>query len=265
MIKKPLRILVAEDNQMNLELVCYMLEQMNFDYCVAEDGAGAVDIFKKDHISLILMDCHMAGMDGFQATQEIRRIESEASDGRHVPIVALTAKAIMGDKKKCLEIGMDDYLSKPFKFDQLKGLLNKWLALENLSTALPGQDEIASDAAENNETPNVDFQSVEAVIKDPEIIKKLMRLYIEQTRLYIDDICSAADNNDRKKLKFAAHALKSSSATLGIKKVAQTCQEIEFWQPEKGMLSIPLLVSRLTEEFAAAVPVLQDYVKRLGE
>ncbi|MFT5140484.1 MAG: CheY-like chemotaxis protein [Rhodothermales bacterium] len=174
MTKKPPHILVAEDNQINLELVSYMLEQMNYGYSVAEDGAVAVEKFNNESISLILMDCHMGGMDGFQATQEIRRIESEASDGKRVPIVALTANAIMGDKKKCLEIGMDDYLSKPFKFRQLQQLLEKWLLAEDESAATPAKEKGPADISDNSEMKDVDFQSVEAIYQNPQFMKKLV-------------------------------------------------------------------------------------------
>ncbi|MDX2349156.1 MAG: response regulator [Porticoccus sp.] len=265
MMSKPRQVLVVEDNQMNLELVCYMLEEMDYEYIVAEDGAVAVEKFKKDDVSLILMDCHMAGMDGFQATQEIRRIEGESSTGRRVPIIALTANAVMGDKNKCLEVGMDDYLSKPFKFDQLQGLLEKWLAMEKLPTVLLADDDRVSEISENSASADIDFKVIEGVCSDPAIIKQLIKAYFDQAEHFLEEIRCAADNDDINKLIFSAHTLKSSSANLGINNVAQTCHDLEHWHLEKGELSIPLLVSRLEKEFASAVPALQNYERRCCE
>ncbi|HEB28206.1 MAG TPA: response regulator [Porticoccus sp.] len=267
MMSKPRQVLVVEDNQMNLELVCYMLEEMDYEYIVAEDGAVAVDKFKKDDVSLILMDCHMAGMDGFQATQEIRRIEGESFAGRRVPIIALTANAVMGDKNKCLEIGMDDYLSKPFKFHQLQELMTKWLAIEQPFAVLSEEEQTVSEVVENenSESEDIDFQVIEGVCSDPAVIKQLIKAYFDQAQHILNEIRCAADNDDINKLKFSAHTLKSSSANLGINNVAQICHDLEHWHLEKGNLSIPLLVSRLEQEFASAVPALQNYERHCCE
>ena len=264
MVKKSTRILVAEDNRLNLDLVCYMLEKMHYEYSVAENGVQAVEKFKEDNFSLILMDCHMSPMDGFEATRQIRQIEDEASDGRRVPILALTANAIIGDRQKCLEMDMDDYLSKPFKFQQLHNLVEKWLAPQDQSSAIEAKEETVSEQTNSDETAVVNLTSIEAIFKDPEQIRRLIQMYIEQSRLYLDDIRSAADNNDLEKLGFTAHALKSSSAYLGISQVVQTCRELENLRYEKDVRPAEQLVSRLADEIAAAVPLLQDHETRLG-
>lgn len=264
-MSKPRQVLVVEDNQMNLELVCYMLEEMDYEYIVAEDGAVAVEKFKKDDVSLILMDCHMSGVDGFQATQEIRKIEGESSAGRRVPIIALTENAVTGDKNKYLEIGMDDYLSKPFKFNQLQALLEKWFAMEKPSTVLLEDEDREGEVSAKSDSEDIDFQVIEGVCSDPAIIKQLIKVYFDQAQHFLDEIRCAADNDDINKLNFSAHTLKSSSANLGINNVAQTCHDLEHWRVEKGDLSIPQLISRLEQEFASAVPALQNYERRCCE
>ncbi|MFT5140678.1 MAG: CheY-like chemotaxis protein [Rhodothermales bacterium] len=258
-MNKPARILVAEDNRMNLELVCYMLEKLNYEYGVAEDGAQAVEEFKNNAYSLILMDCHMAGMDGFQATKEIRRIESEATDSRRIPIVAVTANAILGDRKRCLKMDMDDYLSKPFKFQQLQDLLEKWLVTENHAAARSTKEQNVENVASESDAILVDLQSMGGVFNSPEMIEKLIQTYLSQAPIYMQDIRSATDSNDMDKMAFAAHALKSSSAFLGVHSVAKTCNELEKVRLGKEELSVQYLVSRLTSEFSAAVDALRNY------
>jgi signal transduction histidine kinase len=119
------RILVVEDNLINQEVASALLETLGVTCSLAENGRIALEMLTKPHhFDLVLMDCQMPEMDGFEATRQIRRHES--GRGAHVPIVALTANAMVGDRELCLAAGMDDFLSKPFQLKQLADLLNKW-------------------------------------------------------------------------------------------------------------------------------------------
>jgi CheY-like chemotaxis protein/HPt (histidine-containing phosphotransfer) domain-containing protein len=259
MIDQSFRILVAEDNQLNMDLVCYMLENMHLPYSVAINGAEAVEIFKKEKIAAVLMDCHMPVMDGFQATSEIRRLENETSDGGRVPILALTANAIMGDRKKCLEMDMDDYLSKPFKFQQLKSLLDKWLSRDDPSADPPVETSESHKSPAVSDTAIVDLSSIEAVFKDPERVRKIIQKYIEQAGKYLQDMRLASEDENMPDLRFAAHALKSSSAYMGLSQVSQTCKELELFQEGKSALTVYQLIARLEQELTTATPILRDY------
>ncbi len=119
-------VLLVEDNPVNQEVALGMLEALGCRVEVSFEGRKALEAMKDTDYDLILMDCHMPGMDGFEATREIRRLEHEAG-GRRVPIVALSADVQAGIVEKCHEVGMDDYLCKPFILSQLRGLLEKWL------------------------------------------------------------------------------------------------------------------------------------------
>jgi CheY-like chemotaxis protein len=120
------RVLVAEDNPVNSEVATIMLEELGITVVRAEDGRQALANAQADNFDLILMDCQMPEMDGFEATRRIIAHE-RTQDLPHTPIVALTGNAIRGDREACLEAGMDDYLAKPFEFDDLVAILDRWL------------------------------------------------------------------------------------------------------------------------------------------
>jgi CheY-like chemotaxis protein len=117
------RVLVCEDNAVNQKLAARMLEKMGCRIDVAANGKEAVSMALAMPYDLVLMDCQMPEMDGYQATQEIRIRMGE----RHVPILAMTANAMQGDRDKCIAAGMDDYISKPMKIEALRDALNRWL------------------------------------------------------------------------------------------------------------------------------------------
>jgi len=122
---RKIKILLAEDNEANQFLIKALTKAKNWNITVVENGQEAVEAFKKDEFNLILMDVQMPLMNGYEATMMIRDIEKER--GTHVPIIALTAYAMKSDKDMCIEAGMDDYISKPFKrqifLDSIEGFL----------------------------------------------------------------------------------------------------------------------------------------------
>jgi len=135
----PGRILLAEDNPVNQEVAVAMLELLGHRVEVASDGHEALEALERTSFDLVLMDCQMPGPDGFEATARLRENEAgadaaEASGSRRVPVVAITASAMQGDRERCLAAGMDDYLSKPFTLPQLGSVLAKWLPEAPAST-----------------------------------------------------------------------------------------------------------------------------------
>lgn len=116
-----LHILVAEDNPINQKLILRQLEKLGFMAQLVGTGEEALTVIQQTHFDLVLMDCQMPGIDGYQAATAIREM------GKDIPIIALTASALQGERERCLESGMSDYLSKPYTQQALKETLNRWL------------------------------------------------------------------------------------------------------------------------------------------
>ena len=129
------RVLLVEDNAVNQLVGGNMLTKLGFDVTVRGDGRAALQAFAESEYELVLLDCHMPEMDGFEAAREIRRLE--LGTGRHQTIVALTASALEGDRERCLAAGMDDYLSKPFKAADLRSVLDRWVARASTPSSAP--------------------------------------------------------------------------------------------------------------------------------
>ncbi len=119
------RILVAEDNEMNQKLIQVILEKSGFQFFLVDDGNKAVEMYQNEKFDLILMDCQMPILDGLSATKIIREFEKQ-NHRTQIPIVALTANSMKGDREKCLESGMNDFLSKPFKMNELVETIKNW-------------------------------------------------------------------------------------------------------------------------------------------
>lgn len=130
------KVLLAEDNLMNQKVATRVLEKMGCEVQIAQNGKEAIAMWKQSNYDLIVMDCHMPLVDGYEATIEIRKLEQkiqtqEKSKKKRTPILALTADAQVGNRKRCLASGMDEYLTKPINVAALRQILEKWISLEN--------------------------------------------------------------------------------------------------------------------------------------
>jgi osomolarity two-component system sensor histidine kinase NIK1 len=123
--EKGLIVLLVEDNLLNQKITTYNLRKFNHNVTIANNGLEAVNIFKNQKFDLILMDIMMPVMDGLEATKEIRKIESESADSTRIPIIAVTANTLDNDKDKCISLGMDDFIAKPFDMNQLNRILTE--------------------------------------------------------------------------------------------------------------------------------------------
>jgi CheY-like chemotaxis protein/HPt (histidine-containing phosphotransfer) domain-containing protein len=229
-------ILLAEDNRVNREITTEMLEKFGCQVSTAQTGQEAVELTRREHFDLIFMDCQMPVMDGFEAARHIVALKA-AGDIAPVPIVALTANAMKGDRERCLESGMDDYLSKPLRKTNLEAILLKWLRarLESIAeAALPLEAAQAQEAQKKDgalplaESCGID---VEAFGVASEILREKLKLvasyYLEDAENYVGRIASALEKNDPLDVITPAHTLKSSSRQFGVSRLAEFAERAE--------------------------------------
>ena len=265
------RVLLVEDNAVNQLVAQTFLEELQVDVAVANNGRTAVERVSSERFDLVLMDCQMPDMDGFEATAIIRQKERIGSRGRAIPIVALTANAVEGDRERCIAAGMDDYLSKPFNRDQLAALLVRWLP-DLPRTAPPSiADPVKPDAALTTVVPataatvlgeSVDANALNAFRDLPGsngalLVHQMIDMYLTDTPVRVGQMQAAADRGDVTALRIAAHSAKSSSAFVGAQRVAGLCKELELMAPENVTAIAPPILLQLASEVALVMESLR--------
>ena len=223
------RVLLAEDNVVNQEVAVSLLESLGCQVTSADNGEAAVSKLTAGSHDVVLMDCQMPRMDGFDATRAIRCHEREAGTGR-IPIIALTANAMRGDRERCLAAGMDDFVSKPFRLDELRRTLERWVA----QAPPPGRPatSLAREASAPPPSQELDEQALAelAALRKPggaDLLGRVARLFREKTPALLSDIEDAARRRDGDALGAAAHSLKSSAACVGALGLAESCERLE--------------------------------------
>lgn len=223
-------ILVAEDNPVNIQVVVRLLQQRGYHVEVVNDGAAAVEATRRLQPGLILMDCQMPDVDGYEATREIRRWEAQT--GGHVPIVALTAHALPQDEERALAAGMDAYLSKPLRPVALDSVLARWFP-----EAPPSASPVDADALSALRNLGGD---------DPTFLPDLIGLYLTDSPRRLQRLQTAAVDGDLEMVREVAHALKGSSRYVGAKALAELCGQVE-----EGARGGTVLAAGLVEEVIA--------------
>lgn len=247
-----LRILVAEDNPMNQLLVRRILEGMEIPYELAQTGLQALELVKLETFDLVLMDIQMPEMDGYEATRSIRQLPAPKGE---IPIIALTAHAFAEEKAKCLTVGMNDFLPKPFQPDQLRQKLRQLLVGEIPSEVLPNAV---------NQDSLYDLQDVDALCAGKMTFKlELLELFLQEAPLALSKMENAIQKQDGEALRRAIHAFKPSVILLKIRGGETLILEMHALADEgKTQECIPLLAS-LTQtlelvfvELAKELPLL---------
>ncbi len=227
------RVLLAEDNTVNQYVACGLLNKLGVDVVVTRDGHEVLEALSREAIDLVLMDIQMPGMDGFEATQRIR--ERETNDGTpHLPIIAMTANAMAGDREACLAAGMDDYLAKPVKLEVLRSLLSRWLPRSSGARSTPQVEatlfEVESMLAAPDDTHEdaVDIEVLQELrLTLQNRFRPMLAAFLEETPRWLSQLRAALDINDSVGLRAFAHGLKSSCANLGATGLAELAGQIE--------------------------------------
>lgn len=245
------RVLLAEDNLVNQEVAMAMLQKIGVSARVATNGKDAINLLWEGSFDLVLMDCQMPVMDGFEATRKIREKET-SHQSAHIPVIALTANAIVGDREICLAAGMDDYLSKPFTAEQLHKVMSNWLPQRT-----PDEMEALRDA----ELPEVKIdKKVMQQLRSlkPDLLVRVIQLYREGTPKLLDEIDAAIATGSPTELYKAAHSLKNSSANLGIMDITEIARELEAQGRAGSLEGTDILLRKLRALYDATLGALKD-------
>ena len=256
-----IRLLLVEDNIVNQKVAVSMLNKIGLDFIdIAEDGKQAVSMVQNKSYDLVLMDCQMPVMSGYESTGVIRKWEMTQHLPR-LPIVAMTANAMTGDREKCLASGMDDYLSKPIKVDVLKEKLAHWLISDTYG--LPADDD--NNSAEENEMPEINhsdqtlidetiFNTLKELMEDD--FQDLLESYKEDAQKLLKDLKSSSTEADLDIMVRAAHTLKSSSNNIGATALANVAFEIETLGKDNNLVKAGSLIPSLKSLLAQTLKAL---------
>lgn len=252
------KILLAEDNLINQEVVKDMLSQIGCQVTVVENGRQALQTLANETYDLVFMDCHMPELDGFSTTRYIRQAEQAVPGSKHIPIIALTANAMQGDRERCISIGMDDYVSKPLKSETLQTMLLRYLFPKEYQPIINqlGEEERADNlekVVENSQSLPMEtsaeetsqlaiskqYASLDEVLSG-EVLSKMQRemknrginwlidLFLKELPNYIKELDKALNSENGQTVYAAAHKFKGGCANLGATNMVALCKELEL-------------------------------------
>ncbi len=251
-------VLMAEDNEINRDVMAQQLQLLGYEAEVAVDGQEALQMWQSGRYSLLLTDCHMPKMDGFELTAAIRRAEPA---GQRKPIIAITANAMQGEAERCHAAGMDDYLSKPLRMHELGAMLAKWLSSP---AALPPAREVKPWQADPAVVWQADMLG-SVVGPDVAVHKRLLEKFILNARRQIAALEQAVLAEDLQALTQTAHTLKSAARTVGAFALGELCQSLESagrtGQPEAcaGLMKpVPAAFEQVSAQIEAHCAMLTE-------
>lgn len=259
---KGIRVLVAEDNPTNQEIALAILESAGIFVEIAKNGKEAVEAVHRSHFNAVLMDIQMPEMDGYEATKIIRQDSRFTS----IPIIAMTAHAMKGDEEKCLEAGMDGYISKPINQERLFYIIWKSMGRqEPISAKEPeavSEETVVAEAGElPDRLPGINIKDALKMLNiDKDIFKGILIKFLGSNKDTMSKIRSAFESEDWESLMQSAHSLKGSSANIGANDLQEAAYELEKASKD-GVVKPPALF--LIEKVEAALKQVQESLQSL--
>ncbi len=260
-------LLLVEDNPINQQVAGAMLAKLGLEMSLANNGREAVNMVRAHKFDLVLMDCQMPVMDGYEATAAIRQMETGRD--KRLPIIALTANSMQGDEQKCLDAGMDGFLAKPFTLTQLQVLLARWL---QPAIGLQSRDAQPVNPAEATPPANsaaINVHALESLCELDEaggkdLMKKVLRIFLESAQQSVVQIEHAIHAGDSKVLSRAAHTLKSSTANVGAETLSGFYRQLERLGREERIEEARAILDQVKREHHRAVSSIQEILMGAG-
>jgi CheY-like chemotaxis protein len=245
-------VLLAEDNEINREVMQEQLRRLGYASETAKDGVAALAMWSTGRYAVLLTDCHMPKMDGFDLTTAIRQTEPA---GTRFPIVAITASAMQGEAARCLAHGMDHYLSKPLRMVELGPLMSRLLPRADAQSAPPAAS-VGDGLAPNAIWDPLALQ--EAVGDSLPLQRRLLEMFLRNSEVQVNAIRTAAESGVCLKVADEAHSLKSSARTVGALKLGDLCEKIESAGSAGDVGSCQELVRGFMADYTAARDAIEN-------
>jgi two-component system sensor histidine kinase/response regulator len=255
--RRRIRILLTEDNPTNQKLVVALIKKAGHSADVVESGQKAMEALNRTSYDLVLMDVQMPEMDGFEATKAIREMEGE---NKHTPIIAMTAHAMKGDRERCLQAGMDDYVSKPIEPKKLFETIKKWTQTPDPKKASLWQERSQKSAGLKNSP--LDFDDALAKLdNDKALLEEMLREFLDSAPSQLKILDEAAKNGDAEMVEKEAHSLKGAAANLSAHRVADIALKLELLGREKDLSGAKEIIGNLKAELTG----LEEYSNQLSK
>jgi CheY-like chemotaxis protein/HPt (histidine-containing phosphotransfer) domain-containing protein len=264
----------------NQEVAKCILISLGCRVDLAENGCQAVEMSENASYDLIFMDCQMPVMDGFAATRAIRTRESGENKGSscicsNLPIISLTANALSGDRDLCLAAGMDDYLSKPFNFEQMRAILKQWLPDKCVRAALPDEVGLAANSPNTAAPEAIPPDDASAIFNRNElkvrlggneaVIERFVAMFIGNTTNSLVSLKDAVEKGDCEKIRLHTHALKGAAGNIAAGTMRKLATAIETDAETGGLTNVTQLFMSLEKAFTAFKSVVGDSEPSLSE
>ena len=252
-----LKVLLVEDNLTNQKVAQTLLSRYGINVETASNGREALRLLAQKRYDAVLMDVQMPDLDGYETTAAIRDPKSEVLD-HHVPIIAMTAHALRGDREKCLEAGMDDYVSKPFKIQELLSALSR----NSKRTAFQEESPVKKTEEDGQAPPPVFDREglLERLAGDEDMLLQVLETFLQDAERLVADLTAAAQAPDAESLSKAAHALKGAAGSTGAMRLMHIAKQIEeparkgqIQEAAKLAASLPEELDRFRKTFQAEV------------
>jgi CheY-like chemotaxis protein len=265
-------ILVAEDNVVNQRLAVGILEKRGHTVVVVDNGRKAVEETQAQTFDIVLMDVQMPEMDGLQATAAIRDMEKRT--GSHMPIVALTARAITVDRQRCLEAGMDAYITKPFRPQELVATIERLVSPDAGKAAECGATKAATKSAASRPAPVaqpqvdltgvIDVAALNARVEgDTELLAEMVELFLDSAPRLLEEISAGVEHRDSRAVQLSAHALKGAMQSLGAMPGARAALRLETTGMTGDMSHADDTLIALKEEFDRLIGALNQMTQEV--
>lgn len=237
-------VLLADDNETNQKVISQQLQMLGYAVDIASNGQEALTMWHKKQYKILLTDCHMPVMDGYQLASLIRKEETQ---DKRTPIIAITADALKGTRDKCLSSGMDDYITKPIQLDRLKACLDNWMRhTADTIEALFAQQIIAT------QQPEIDGSALQQLLDsaDEPVLRGFYKDFLKSSQQITDSLLEAHHQSDRHEVGRLAHKLKSSARMVGANALSDCCISIEQAEKANDLDTLSEKVPELVEKFS---------------